>query len=125
VRKTFLAMIVILIGLSSIIGCSNNRIEEVVIYKLKNSSTIKKEPISKITDRDIIHHFELAFKTAKKQPGIVDMIEPEYKVILGENIYFLWLNNEHGTIMNIEDTHTIYTLKDASFKRINDVLKGN
>jgi len=44
-------------------------------------------------------------------------------------MYFLWISENYGTIMNIEDTHTIYTLPETSasevYKAINHIyIKG-
>lgn len=57
------------------------------------------------------------FSSAVKEPGIVNMGDPEFylKVVMedGEKRYLnLWLGGEGETasLMNIEDTHTIYTV---------------
>ncbi|QHJ70017.1 hypothetical protein [Planococcus halotolerans] len=57
------------------------------------------------------------FSSADKEPGIVNMSDPEFylKVVMedGEKRYLnLWLGGEGDTasLMDIEDTHTIYTV---------------
>jgi len=50
------------------------------------------------------------------------MADPEYKVELGDESYFLWVSEEYGTIMNLNDTNTIYTLSKSSAKTIKELL---
>ena len=52
------------------------------------------------------------------------MDDPQYKVELGEETYFLWIHEESGTIMNTKDTHTIYSLSDPSVKKVSELIQG-
>lgn len=104
-------------------GCSSINIEKVEVYETESYSVIKKNSLISFTDSKVVSNFVKAFKTAKKQPGIVDMAAPEYKVEFGEETYFLWISEEQGTIMNSNDTHTIFTLSKSSAKIINELLK--
>lgn len=61
--------------------------------------------------------FRNLFSSAEKEPGIVNMGDPEFylKVVMedGEKHYLnLWLGGEGETasLMNPDDTHTIYTV---------------
>ncbi|WP_409250703.1 hypothetical protein V1502_11050 [Bacillus sp. SCS-153A] len=78
--------------------------------------------ISASYDNKSIEH---AFKKAKKLPGIADMSDPHYKLIFGqeEEIYFLWLHEDQGTIMNFKDTHAIYILPEFAVEKVNDIFK--
>jgi hypothetical protein len=38
------------------------------------------------------------------------MADSVYKVMIAENTYYLWLSDNSGTRMDLEDTHTIYTI---------------
>ncbi|RAZ81269.1 hypothetical protein [Planococcus halotolerans] len=69
-------------------------------------------------DTDELEIFRDLFSSADKEPGIVNMGDPEFylKVIMedGEKRYLnLWLGGEGETasLMNIEDTHTVYTVE--------------
>jgi hypothetical protein len=62
------------------------------------------------------------FKNAQKVPGITNMVNPMFKVTIGEESYFLWLTKGRGTIMNTRDTHTIYELSDQTSKAIQQLL---
>jgi hypothetical protein len=112
--------IILLLSLMLLGACSNETLEEATIFDLVNGSEkvvlIDKASIEMIID---------AINGAKKQPGIVDMADPQYKINLGEEIYFLWLtrsNEKIGTIMNAKDTHTIYTLSEWSTKQLNKLF---
>lgn len=97
--------------------------EEITFYKL---DTDPKQIV--LTDKDTIKTIKKIIKGAIKQPGIVDMTDPQYKINLGDEIYLLWLTRSGGTIgtiMNGEDTHTIYTLSESLTKELNDILHEN
>ncbi|MFC4184441.1 hypothetical protein [Saccharococcus thermophilus] len=56
-----------------------------------------------------------AIKKAKKVNSIVDVVKPDFLLkIAFENKttskHYLWLSSDSGSIINKEDTHTIYTL---------------
>ena len=54
--------------------------------------------------------------------GIVNMAEPQYTIKLENEKYFLWLDEtNNATIMNAEDTHTIYTIANA--EKIKEIIK--
>ncbi|QED49082.1 hypothetical protein [Cytobacillus dafuensis] len=81
-----------------------------------------------LSDKDVIKTIKKAIKGANKQPGIVDVADPQYKINIGDEIYFLWLTRSDGTvgtIMNAKDTHTIYTLSEHSTKKLKDILLEN
>ncbi|WP_226669660.1 hypothetical protein [Metabacillus litoralis] len=78
-----------------------------------------------IEDRKTIEMIEEAVSNSEKQPGIVNMADPEFKIEIGEETYFLWVDAKSGTIMNTKDTHTIYSLSVRSSKQINDIISYN
>lgn len=89
---------------------------------MESFSDIKRDSLISFTDSKVVNNFVKAFNDANKMPGIVDMADPKYKVELGEESYFLWIYEESGTIMNLKDTHTVYTLSKSSAKMINELL---
>lgn len=93
-------------------------LKKVNIYKAKSISEVKKDSFIEITDKQAINQLRKAFNHAKNQSGIVNMADPQYKVKIGEKSYFLWISDKSGTIMKIEDTHTIYLLSNESTKLI-------
>lgn len=121
-KKLFLLFIFVVLSLSFVGGCSSENIEKVDVYEMESYSVIKKDSLTSYTDSKVVSNFVNAFKKAKKEPGSVDMADPEYKVEFGDESYFLWVSEEHGTIMNVNDTNTIYTLSKSSAKTINELL---
>lgn len=108
--------------LSFIGGCSSENIEKVDVYEMESFSVIKKDSLTSYTDSKAVSNLVKAFNKAKKEPGIVNMVDPEYKVEFGEESYYLWISKEQGTIMNLDDTHTIYTLSKNSANTIYKLL---
>ena len=89
---------------------------------MESFSVVKDDSLVEITDTEIINSFKKAFNAAKKQSGVVNMADPEYKVELGKETYYLWISEESGTIMNTKDTHSIYSLDRNSAKKINGAI---
>lgn len=78
-----------------------------------------------IEDTETIEMIEEAVSNSKEQPGIVNMEDPEFKIEIGEETYFLWVDEKSGTFMNTKDTHTIYSLPVSSIKQINNIISYN
>ncbi|MFT4414746.1 hypothetical protein ACLM5H_12880 [Fredinandcohnia humi] len=105
-------------------GCSTTeKIEEITVYEMESFSEVKEEWVHVITNKEDIEMFVTAISTAKEEPGIVDMIDPQYKVEVGEDLYFLWVSEDSGTIMNLENTHKVFTLSKSSAEKIHEYLK--
>lgn len=121
--KRLLHLFVFTVFLSLLtVGCSSKNIAKVNVYKMESFSKVEEGSLTKFTGSKSIKNFIKAFDNAKKEPGIVNMVDPDYKVEVGSKSYFLWISEEHGTIMNINDTHTIFTLSKHSAKTINELL---
>lgn len=97
-------------------------IEGINIYQMISFSEVKEDSLIEITNAEVINSIVKAFDSAIKQPGIVNMREPDYKVEIASDTYFLWISQGSGTIMNTKDTHTIYSLSEDAVLRINGVL---
>ncbi|WP_262176656.1 hypothetical protein [Saccharococcus sp. Marseille-Q5394] len=121
-KRLSLFLIAVVFTLFFVGGCSSKNNQKVDVYEMDSFSDIKKDSLTSFTDSEIVNDFVKAFNNAVKMPGIVNMAEPEYKVEFGEESYFLWINEDSGTIMNLNDTHTIYTLSKSSAKTINELL---
>jgi hypothetical protein len=123
-RKSILKLFMSLVFIIVLVCCSKSpdNIEKVNVYKMKSFSVIEEDSLVTFSDSKMIKDFVKAFNTAKKVPGIVDMADPAYKIELGDKSYFLWITQESGTIMNLNDTKTIYTLSKSSVKTIYELL---
>ena len=124
--KKYLIISIFLFALiPSLSGCSKGikEVKEANIYEMESFSEVKEDSLVTFTDKKAIKQFKKAFSSAKKQPGVVDMADPQYKVELGEKSFFLWLSQDHGTIMDVEDTNTIYTLTNKSVKNVNNLFR--
>lgn len=75
------------------------------------------------TDKKSIETIEQAIKSAKREPGIVNVVDADFRVVAGEETYDLWLRGDSGTIMDLKDTHTVYSLTAKSTKELNELLK--
>ena len=123
-KKRFVMVVLPFIFILCLAGCNKGteNIKEVNIYEMKNFSSAQKDSLITITDSKVVRDILKGFSRAKKEAGIVNMDDPQYKVELENETYFLWLSEEHGTIMNSHDTNTIFTLSKSSAKTINELL---
>jgi hypothetical protein len=128
-RKMSLVLSLFLLSIS-LLGCQQNSevkadnlqinteiLEKITIYPLGNNA----ETLI-IEDTETIEMIKEAVDNAEKQPGNVDMADPEFRIEIGEETYFLWIDEKYGTIMNTKDTHTIYSLSDNSIREVNGLL---
>lgn len=63
--------------------------------------------------------FKNAVTTAERLSGIVDVANPPYSFSIGDETYSLWLSEHYsGSIMNMDDTHTLYTLTEDAKEQL-------
>ncbi|MFE8696434.1 YobA family protein [Cytobacillus sp. FJAT-53684] len=94
----------------------------VKVYKMKSFSEVIEDSLITFADPKVVKSFSTSFKNAKKESGIVNIVDPDYTVELKNESYFLWISAEHGTIMYKNDTHHIYTLSKKATKMIYGLL---
>jgi len=120
-KHIFICLITVLL-LLVVSGCSTTTNEKVSIYEMISFSETNMESKKIITDLKDINILETSFNGASKNPGITDRIDPNYKVDLDNETYFIWINDDSGTIVNVNDTDTTYTLTEESVKEVNEVI---
>ncbi|OZM56325.1 hypothetical protein CIB95_12995 [Lottiidibacillus patelloidae] len=116
---TFLALFMILIGCTE---NNINNIESMNIYKMKSFSVTSKNSLREINDTKIINIFYEAINNASIISDSTDMVDPQYKIEIGNDTYFLWLYENSGILMNDKDSHTTFSISEKSVKEINSVL---
>jgi hypothetical protein len=103
-------------------GCANEKTNQIKIYKMKSFQEKEQNSLKVITNTAEISVFSRAFKHATKNPGIADMADPNYKVELGKETYFLWIADEAGTIENVNNTNTTYSLSKKSAEEVYQLM---
>ncbi|MFJ7730617.1 hypothetical protein ACIQXF_01855 [Lysinibacillus sp. NPDC097231] len=116
-------LVLMIFTVMTLIACSEEKADKVQIHELENFSTIKKGTEEISLNSNDIDVFRNAVKNAVKLNGIVNVVDPMYRFELEKESYFLWLNDQGGSIMNTNDTHTLYTLTDESFTQLKEILK--
>ncbi|NLP50069.1 hypothetical protein [Bacillus sp. RO1] len=89
-------------------------IDQITIHQMENFSQVKDHSEKVLTNQEHIKTIQNTFSSAKKEPGVVEMAEPHYKVMLKGETFFLWIHESSGTIMNTKDTHVIYSLSEEA-----------
>ncbi|WP_339171526.1 hypothetical protein MKY51_09895 [Solibacillus sp. FSL R5-0691] len=102
---------------------NTDSVESVSIYKMIGFSEIIEESLNVITDSEEINSIEEIIKGAEKVAGIVDVFDPHYQVEIGEKTYYLWVHNkEAATIMDEEDTRTVYKISGNLVERLIEII---
>ncbi|MEK5185396.1 hypothetical protein [Solibacillus sp. FSL W7-1324] len=102
---------------------NTDSVESINIYKMKGFSEIIEESLNVITDSEEINSIEEIIKGAEKVAGIVDVFDPHYQVEIGEKTYYLWIHNkEAATIMDEEDTRTVYKISGNLVERLIEII---
>lgn len=130
-NSSFISLLFLICCLSLIACSTDNKvtpslaenIETLTIYKMVSFSEVEGDSLIEITNQEDIKILEDAFRIAVKQDGIADMSDPEYKIEFGEDVYYLWITETSGTIMNLVDTHTIYTLTELSAQSVFELIE--
>ncbi|MEQ6358049.1 hypothetical protein ABNX05_25990 [Lysinibacillus sp. M3] len=126
--KKFLLFAIINLAL---VGCSQEpetkTSEPITKKNVEEEAYINTKTIDlELKESEEIAIFEKAVSKSKKEPGVVNIAtEPQYQFSSGKEIYFLWITEASGTIMNTKDTHTIYTLSSNSVKEVYEFVNKN
>lgn len=118
--KRFFKYILVFILVIPFMACSSEGISEITIDDLNNHS---KKVV--LTDENEVNLIMNAINGAEKQLGVVNMAPAPYRINIGDDSYFLWIDPDEssiGTIMNSKDTNIIYTLSKSSTEKINEIL---
>jgi len=101
-------------------GCTPSK---VIVSEMESFLKEKQDTKMTFTEQAIINDFTKAIKEAYKRDGIADVADPDYKIKLGTDSYFLWLSEDSGMIMFTNDKETLYELTDESTAKLNDIMK--
>ncbi|GIO26556.1 hypothetical protein [Ornithinibacillus bavariensis] len=98
---------------------SNTELRTVSISSSRGFANINPDYFIEYDDTSTLSFFEKLTTSAEKVPGIVNMAEPEFDLLITDvdgstEGYHLWIGAEGGksTLMNITDTHTIYSISE-------------
>lgn len=106
----------------------DGEIKEINIYKSNNFEKVNSDLIVNFTDEKSLEKIRKVITSAIRVKGIVDISAPNYnlEVIYRDNSdkqLYLWLNEgEMGTLMEVEDTNTIYNLSQQMNKELRDLF---
>lgn len=97
-------------------------IDQVVINEMETFSVVKVDSEKTLTKQEEIKTIQDAFLSANKEPGVADMADPQFKLKLGRDYFFLWIHESKGTIMKTKDTHVIYSLSEEKAQGVYTLL---
>ena len=136
-KKFFLYIVSLILILVILVGCQSSindeifsdDIAKVSISNSNNIGNINTDFFMVYEDEEVLEVFQNLFRSAVKQEGIVDMSEPQFdlEVVYKEGNkkdYHLWLRekDQKSTLMNVEDTNTIYSISEEATNQLIDLI---
>ena len=99
---------------------------EVKVYQFLQYSEVDPNSIRIIKNKAQVRHFTYAARFAKKQRGVVDMLPPDYKFILGDKQYDLWLDDQssQGILMKLPNSSNIYKISRYRSSKLLEILEA-
>ena len=102
--------------------------------KWMSISISKTKGVDAITfdDPETIHALQRFFRGAVKVAGIVDVADPEFYIEIvddkeNQQHMHLWIGEkgQTSTLMNTEDTHTIYTVSEKETEQLIELVESH
>ncbi len=153
--KKGIVLLALLISISlSLLGCNNDNMEtdyggsgeaikddsinlvldgeitKVSIYKLKNSDATVLDFSGTLNDKEALKKFKNIILDSTKEEGIVNMINPEFRLELtykddSKQEFNLWADEDgqKSSLMKTNDTHTLYTISEEATYELMDLMK--
>lgn len=129
-KKVFILFLFIVIA-----GCS--RVDQVNVIKVDDSelgqvevnemddswNSILDTQVS-FTNEEEINLFTTALRKMSRLPGVVDVSSPDFLIELDDHQYYLWISEDSGSIMDPDDTNTLYRMDIRSAKEIYELFKA-
>lgn len=137
-KKHFLIIAVLILIPTFLLGCQSNaesaleyqNISRVGISESTGFGKVNPEFFEIYQDEERLLLFTDLLKNASKEEGIVDMIAPQYDLEVSYEDdtslgFHLWLGEkgEKSTLMQVDDTHTIYTVSTELTNKLIDLIK--
>ncbi|MEK4425751.1 hypothetical protein [Solibacillus sp. FSL K6-1523] len=93
---------------------STKNLQPIEINEMISFSEQRPNTLQVLANQEDILSITNSINSAKKLDGKVDMADPHYHLKVGKSNYYLWVNQDHtATIMNVNDTNTIYRIYAA------------
>lgn len=112
-------------------GLPGGEISKVSIAESNGFGEVQTDFFAVWEDVETLDLFENVISNADKEVGIVDMIAPEFDLEItyadgSTQGYHLWAGKEYqkSTLMNVEDTTTIYTVSEEVTGQLIDVIEN-
>ena len=121
-----------------LIGCQSNEhnglpdgnLSKVSISKSSGFGKVNSDFFTVYEDKETLNIFKNAISNAVKSEGIADMAEPEFDIEViytdgNKEDYHLWVGEkgQKSTLMDVNDTHTIYTISEEITNQLIDLVK--
>ncbi|MBB3110076.1 hypothetical protein FHS18_002143 [Paenibacillus phyllosphaerae] len=99
--------------------------DQVVIVRMAKFGEAIPDSERVIHDQASVQAFTYAVRYADKQPGQVDIADPNYRFTLGKKDYYLWVSEQYrtGTLMKLPDSGTIYRIGESRARELLKIIQ--
>ncbi|MDE0584628.1 hypothetical protein ON064_16505 [Planococcus sp. A6] len=129
--KELQVLSLLLIMLFTLTACQNGLLnaeqqaaDKIVLYQMESFGQVKENTNYEITDKQTIKLFATAISRANKVSGVADVVDPNFKVEFGEKEFYLWMAEDHGSVMDVADDYTLYTLEQKDVEQLYSFLSS-
>ncbi len=103
---------------SGLLNAEQQSADKIVLHKMQSFGQVMENSQLEVTDEQTIELFAEAISRADKVSGIADVADPNFKVEFGEKEFYLWVGEDHGSVMDVADTDTLYNLEEQHAEQL-------
>ncbi len=109
-RKAACIMRLLLVIALLLAACSPDiHADQIAVYSFTSFHGWGGDPVIVLEDEEAVNAFTETLSEGSRLSGAVDVVEPDWTVVLdGKDAWHLWLDDENGSAMHADDTHTLY-----------------
>ena len=121
----------LLVTIFALAACQNGLLNaeqqstnKIVLYQMESFGLVIENSRVEVTDEQTIELFAEAIAHADKVSGVADVADLDFKVEFGEKEVYLWVAEDHGSVMDEADTHTLYTMEERHANQLYSFLSS-
>jgi hypothetical protein len=125
IRSIIISFVIVLVVTSVVVYFFLRVTEnEVTVQRMNHFHEVMPNSERVITDKEAIKEFTYTVRFADKQPGMVDITDPDYQFTLGKSQYYLWASEQFGlgSLMKLPNTDTVYNIDKSKKNKLIDIL---
>lgn len=109
---------------NGLLNAEQQSTDKIVLHQMKSFGQVIDNSQLEVTDKQTIEGVAEAISRANKVSGVADVADPDFKVEFGKKEFYLWISSDHGSVMDVADTHKLYTLEEKDARQLYSLLSS-